>query len=133
MYYADEDADVDVAVIACTESMSNNVTVVGEDTDLLILLLYYSTLYDSAYNLTFRSDLRKTKYPNGHDILLYRDALGPDKCKQLLFLYAFSGCDTTSSFFNIGKPTVFNSFITSNKFQSLQLWERTILRLKKLV
>ena len=105
--YAEEDADVDVAVIACNESMSNNVIVVGEDSDLLVLLLYYSTFYDSAFNLTFKSDLTKSKYPKGHNIFRYRDVLGPNASDQLLFVHGFSGCDTTSSFFHIGKSTVF--------------------------
>ena len=84
--------------MACNESMSNNVIVVGEDSDLLVLLLYYSTFYDSAFNLTFKSDLTKSKYPKAHNIFRYRDVLGPNPCDQLLFVHGFSGCDTTSLF-----------------------------------
>ena len=39
--FSQEDADVDIVLAAIKESHYLNVTGVGEDTDLLILLLYY--------------------------------------------------------------------------------------------
>ena len=53
--FAKEDADLDIALTAVNESLNHNVTVVGEDTDLLILLLYYCSK-DSAFRLLFQSD-----------------------------------------------------------------------------
>ena len=40
-------------------------------------------------------------------------------CTQLLFIHAFSGCDTTSSFSGLGKRTFFKSFNKSEELQKL--------------
>ena len=53
--FSQEDADVDIALAAIKESHYQNVTVVGEDTDLLILLLYYYSK-QSDFQLLFQSD-----------------------------------------------------------------------------
>ena len=102
--YSLEDADVDIAKTACKMAASRNVTVVGEDSDLLILLLYFSVYRISSYKLVFKSDVHNTAQ---HDIYRYLEILGKDLCIHLLFVHAFSGCDTTSSFFDVGKGTVF--------------------------
>ena len=112
-----EDADVDIATHACKMASSRDVTVVGEDTDLLILLLYFSiTLPSSSHRLTFRSDIHNT---TAHDIFSYRDILGTELSNHLLFLHAFSGCDTTSSFFSIGKQTFFKLYLKNEEFRKL--------------
>ena len=115
VHYSEEDADVDIAVRACQDATLSNVTVVGEDSDLLVLLIYYSTIYRSQFKLLFKSDVN-SKYDE-HDIYLYRDALGETLSAQLLFIHAFSGCDTTSSFFGIGKQTVLNFYLNNPDFQ----------------
>jgi hypothetical protein len=45
------------------------------------------------------------RYIPAHEIAC---ALGPEKCKALPFLHAFSGCDTVSSFAGRGKKTVWD-------------------------
>jgi hypothetical protein len=52
---AEEDADVDIVKAAVSMSGYKSTTLNGEDTDLLILLLYHATLKDS-HELYFRSD-----------------------------------------------------------------------------
>jgi hypothetical protein len=37
--------------------------------------------------------------------------LGDDLCTDLLFVHAFTGCDTTSRIFGIGKKSVFKNII----------------------
>ena len=39
------------------------------------------------------------------------ERLGKDVCKALLFFHAFTGCDTVSSFFHIGKNTSWKVFL----------------------
>ena len=81
--------DVNIVKTAIKESMNCNVTLIGKDTDLLVLLL----------NLLQKSDgERKVR-----DILCYREVIGSEIYKALLFIHAFTGCDTTSSFVGIGK------------------------------
>ena len=38
-----------------------------------------------------------------YDILNLRDSIGPDACKLLLFAHPFTGCDTTSKPYGLGK------------------------------
>ena len=42
--HSSEDADVDIAVNACKLAREKNITVFGEDSDLLVLLIHYSTI-----------------------------------------------------------------------------------------
>ena len=85
---------------------------IGEDTDLLLLLLFYSAKNDSSFKLRFRSDRENKKQAKTvYDIHRYRDILGHDRCSVLLFIHAFTGCDTTSQFCGIGKGTSFKTLI----------------------
>ena len=92
---------VDIAKVGVRESLTRNTTVVGEDTDLLILLLYY--IYSTSntdFKHLFRSDTMKNKKQNKiHDILKYRGILDHELFCHLLFVHAFTGCDTTSAFY----------------------------------
>ena len=74
--FSQEDADVDIVLAAIKESHYQNVTVVGEDTDLLILLLYYYSK-QSDFQLLFHSDKHaKTKDDIKHNINFYSNMLG---------------------------------------------------------
>ena len=47
-------------------------------------------------------------------------AIGPLVCNILSAVHALTGCDTTSSFFGIGKKTVYKTLIQNpQKFQNL--------------
>ena len=117
--YDEEDADVNVALTACKEVLTKNLTVIGEDSDILVLLLYHSTMYNSSFKLVYRSHLSKSKFKDGHDIFLYRDILGEKLCTQLLFVHTFNESDTTSAFFGIGKQTFLKCFSKNKGLQKL--------------
>lgn len=103
------DADVDIAKAAVDSSCHHSTTLIGEDTDLLILLLHYaSTCMQELY---FRSDNSTSKTRKIYDIRRIRLALGQDLCSKLLFLHGFTGCDTTSRIFGIGKRPIFNKLV----------------------
>jgi 5'-3' exonuclease len=117
--YADEDADVDIAKVGVSESLKKNTTVIGEDTDLLVLLLYYSTT-DTRYNLYFRSDITRRRRENlTHDIIKYRKTLGHEFCSNLLFVHSFTGSDTTSAFYGVGKGTALHEFVKRTSFNDI--------------
>ena len=81
--FSQEDADVDIVLAAIKESHYQNVTVVGEDTDLLILLLYYNSK-QSDFQLLVQSDKHaKTKDVIKHNIKFYSNMLGPDLCRAI--------------------------------------------------
>jgi len=88
------DADVDMVKAAVEASRLHTTTLIGEDTNLLVLRLYYAQ-GDTMF-LYFKSDRIK---PDGsfkvYDINRLKDILRHDLCSQLLFIHAMTGCDTT--------------------------------------
>ena len=91
----------------------NTTTLVGEDTDLLILLLHYSRTDKEV--IYFRSDANKQlKERKVYNINLLKETLGTDLCNELLFVHAYSGCDSTSRIFGIGKESAFQKLVKSD-------------------
>ena len=108
---AEGDADTDIVKAAVKMSASKSTTLIGEDTDLLVLLLYYIELTNCT-ELYFRSDKAKA---NVYNIKVIRQILGEAACKDLLFLHAFTGCDSTSRVFGIGKKSGFQRVINKDR------------------
>ena len=107
------DADVEIVKAAVQSSRTQSTTLIGEDTDLLILLLYYANVQEqNVKELYYRSD--KTDTIKVYDINRLRVILGKDICSQLLFCHAFTGCDSTSRIFGIGKKTCFQKLVTKD-------------------
>ena len=106
---AEGDADVDIVKAAVTMSTTRSTTLIGEDTDLLMLLLYHGNL--DSKDIFFRSDKGKSFV---YDIKVLKALLGTDVCTGLLFAHAFTGCDTTSRIFGVGKKSVFQKVINSD-------------------
>ena len=73
----------------------------------MVLLLQY-TPNNNAKKIYLRSD--KGKPTVVYDIKVIKQVLGGEICHSLLFLYAFTGCDTTSSIFGIGKKSALYKF-----------------------
>lgn len=82
------------------KTSSNEVIIVGEDTDLLVILTSLAANKDKIY-------LRKEIKKNQNNYLYYtqKSFIYTHLSKYILFIHAFSGSDTTSSFFNHGKKT----------------------------
>jgi len=79
---------------------------VGEDIDLLILLLHYSRTDNEIIH--FRSGANKRSIKTrvqAYNINLLKETLGDDVCNELLLVHAYSGCESTSSNFGIGKKS----------------------------
>jgi hypothetical protein len=98
--------DADLLIIETAIKMSplyDSVFVIGEDIDLLVLL---TALARYIVNVYFRKPgkvkiVEKTYSPRS---LQFSDVVADN----ILFLHAFSGCDTTSCLFNRGKIKFFN-------------------------
>lgn len=105
---AEGDADVDIVKAAVSSSRTRSTTLIGEDTDLLTLLLHHGVT--GSKELYFRSDKDKGK-PTVYNIRVLRSLLGDKVCTDLLFVHAFTGCDTTSRIFGVGKKSVFQKVI----------------------
>lgn len=98
------DADCDIVQAAIAASEFQSTTLIGEDTDLLILLLYHSKPERKC--LYYRSDKSKSQI-RVYNINKLKCLLGNELCSLLLFVHAFTGCDTTSRIFGIGKKVLF--------------------------
>ena len=48
------------------------------------------------------------------NIKVLKQLLGDGVCSDMLFAHAFSGCDTTSRIFGVGKKTVFQKLVNGN-------------------
>ena len=101
------DAVVDIVKAAAHESEKQSTTVIGEDTDLLVLLLFYAD--PDRRDLYFRSD--KSKDIKVYHINLIKKVLGCDLCSHKLFAHSFSGCDSSSHIFGLGKKSVFQRLV----------------------
>ena len=104
------DADVDIVKDAVETSLLHTTTLIGEDTDLLVLLLYYA--HGESKGLYFRSDKSKADGSvQVYDIKRLKEILGHDMCSRLIFIHAMTGSDTTSRIFGVGKKTAFQKLV----------------------
>lgn len=101
IHNAQGDADVVIVQTAVTAALKQRTVLVGDDTDLLIILLHH---YRQG-QLYFMSEpksasLQSCRFLNtGHA----RDVLGEDVTNNILFVHAWLGCDTTSRVLGVGK------------------------------
>ncbi|KAL8588588.1 hypothetical protein ACOMHN_034042 [Nucella lapillus] len=114
-YHADGDADCLIVSTVLEKAKKTPAAIVGQDTDLLVLLLYHArsehcTIYLSTGDKNW-------------DIQAAQAALVADFCRYILFGHALGGCDTTSSLFSLSKGLLMQTRQTplfySNKQMSL--------------
>lgn len=104
--------EADTRIILHTVSLSRDhsrVIVRCDDTDVLVLLIYYSSrkqLTDKVHMYAGHSG--KERYIPVHEIVTQ---LGPTVCECLPAIHAITGCDTTCSFHRIGKRTAYSTLI----------------------
>lgn len=99
---AQDDADVLIIETAIEEAYTRKTVVVGEDVDLLVILIARTS---SQKHIFF------FKPGKGNvDTKIYSSTNSMDHYnfgrEHILFLHAVTGCDTTSTFFNKGKVKV---------------------------
>ena len=111
-----DDADYEIVRIVIESSADYCTTVIGEDTNLLILLLYHADV--NSKPLYFHSSKRAGNKII-HDIISYKKILGNDICSNLLFLHTFTGCDSTSSIYGIGKASAFKKLLSKLEFKAI--------------
>ena len=86
------------AIYSAEELGANRIVIHSNDTDVVILAIYYCVVSTSLTNVWVRTD-PETFIPIS-DIVR---SLGKDKCILLPFFHAFSGKDNTSFFYGLGK------------------------------
>ena len=116
VYHSSGDADLLIVQKAVDSSTITDKVLVGNDTDLLVLLCYHANL--ESYNILFRPEPKKnTKNPKVWDIKAVKEELGPEICNSVLFLHAILGCNTTSHLYGIGKGASLKKFKSSLHFR----------------
>ena len=94
------DADVSIVTTAMQEVQQMNTTVVGDDTDLLVLLIHY--VYQAG-KLSHKMNLYRAGSDSCVDITLLLDKMPSHLVQCILAVHAASGCDTASATFGMGK------------------------------
>lgn len=95
----------DADVLMCREAgeccYSSDVSLIGDDTDLFVLLLHMMRhhAFEHKLFLTTRSQI--------YDIKELRNKLGQKIVNAIVLIHAFTGCDTTSRIHGIGKDKLF--------------------------
>ncbi|XP_069112197.1 uncharacterized protein [Argopecten irradians] len=115
--HSEGDADKLIALTGIERSSSNNVVVIGEDTDLLVLLLYHVDI-SSEYNIYFKSDNARGK-TKIWDIKLTKRVLGQQLSTVLPVIHSFTGCDTTSRIYGVGKAAALKKISSNPHLMSL--------------
>ena len=100
---AEGDADLLIVKVAVESAETDPTVLVGEDTDLFVLLCHYAS--PEANDIFFKPGQRRNRKTAARvrNIKETKQKLGVDLCKDLLFLHAVLGCDKTSSVFGLGK------------------------------
>lgn len=94
--------DLLIATTAVQSSITRPTIIMGEDTDLLILLLYYYEC--GSMQLIFRPNHdKKTVKSKIWDISKTTCVLGQEPCNVIPLIHAISGCNTTSELYGVGK------------------------------
>ena len=101
---AQYDADVLICRTAVTLLQTKcNVTVVGDDTDLLVILI------DMTRNLSLnRRKIFLSTKTNLYDLNSVITSLGVKGASSILLLHSFTGCDTVSRIFGVGQGRLLN-------------------------
>jgi hypothetical protein len=112
------DADtliVTTAVAIGNERRNGNVVVIGDDTDLLVLIIALASPQRDILLLKPGTSKMET---NVYSSSCLQRAL-PDVHSHMLFIHAMSGCDTTSAPYNKGKKKVLTLLEGDRKLRSV--------------
>lgn len=113
---ADGDADVLIVETAVESAAIETTVLVGDDTDLLVLLCYHTK--QNGFDLYFRPEPKaNAKQAKVWNMKKVQWEIGHVTCQNMLFLHAIAGCDTTSRPFGIGKSAPLKKFSESYHFQ----------------
>ena len=108
-HHANGDADLLIVKTAVASARTNNTVLVGDDTDLLVLLCYHAS--KDGFDLYFRPEPKaNVRGTCVWHMKRAKDQLGREVCTNLLFLHTITGCDTTSRLYGVGKATALKKF-----------------------
>ena len=110
------DADLMIVQMAVQSAKSITTVLVGDDTDLLVLLCYHADT--RARDLFFIPQPKQSSTSRKiWNIKKIKAALGPETCANILYVHAILGCDTTSGIHGIGKGLALKKIMKDALFQ----------------
>ena len=114
-FHDEGDADVLIVKTAVESARERNTVLVGDDTDLLVLLCFYTR--SDSFDLYFKPEPKANSRRRVWNMKKVKEQLGDDVCHDLLFLHAILGCDTTSRVHGIGKAAALKKYANSLHFR----------------
>ncbi|KAK3743952.1 hypothetical protein QZH41_002713 [Actinostola sp. cb2023] len=129
--HASGDADLCIVQTAVRLARFNETVLVGDDTDLLVLLCYHVEV--DSHDLFFKPEPKpRSQIRRVWNLKRTKSALGASVCKNILFLHAILGCDTTSRLHGIGKAAALKKIETDSRFlQQAEIFDRPAGRVTK--
>ena len=114
-HHAVADADHLIAKVAIESATESSTVVNAEDTDVLILLLHMTpdNFKDIFFAPHIPKQIKRTKRRRVWPIQDVQRRLGRELCQRLLFIHAFSGCDTTARPYGMGKGTTLSKVMNN--------------------
>ena len=104
--HAREDADLLIVMTTVEYAQSTDTILIGDDTDLLVLLIYHADLNGNGIFFVPEPKMSMGK-KRTWDIKTLKRCLGPNVCHNIFcstnFVHALLGCDTTSRVYGLGK------------------------------
>ena len=116
--YAKGDADTMIVKAAVECSLQINTIVVGDDTDLLVLLCYHCEF--SSQDVFFQPEPKaNTAKHRVWDLRKTKTVLGVKVIQVILFVHAILGCDTTPRLHGLGKASSLKMVTKNEQFLCL--------------
>ena len=122
--HAADDADCQIVQQTLTKAKTGTAVLVGEDTDLLVLLLHH-TNHEHGDIFFVPGKVSGVKKAKIWDIKKVQQVLGSDMCDGILFVHAISGCDTTSRMFSVGKNQSLKKLSSTHFRQQADVFMKT--------
>ena len=114
--HAKGDADLLIVQTVIQSARSIITVLVGDDTDLLVLLCRHAEM--NAIDLFFKAEPKqRSKTRKIWNIKKTKTSLGPNVCANILLVHAILGCDTTSRIHGIGKGVALTKIRTEAPFR----------------
>ena len=103
---------------ALTSAAKQETVLGGDDTDLLVLLIYHAK--NVRHNVFFRPETRRASQKENRcwNIPVMRALLGSVVTNNIMFLHAILGCDTTSGGYDLGKKLSISKIKSDSQFQA---------------
>ena len=110
------DADLLIVKSAVAHARDQTTLLIGDDTDLLVLLCYHAEPDSHDIYLLPEQKVTSKKQRKVWKIKDVQRILGPSICDNILFGHAFLGCDTTSRVFGVGKGVALKKLKSDSHF-----------------